>query len=291
MPFWLLLFFATIFLTFTACQKKDTTTPVIPPEIITPMDTAVFNPIIASIVRLNGELRDTFIYDGNNRLIEYYYTNYHQTPPRVSDKVTFTYDASGKLSRVNYPGYNFYKTATYYNGDSLVMAHFPSDYRTRYKLDTSGLPIKEYNHYLYSDTFQRINFSWEINPLTRNVEVQNNYYYPTPNYDPLPDYDRIEYDIFEYTNVENPLYPIAKYNPVFTMLALVNIWYPIPSMSRYMMSASYWKNYYGENQLKESYKYTLDSMGKYPIRQVEYFTNVANNKDSNVAIFIYRNAK
>jgi len=291
-PFWLLLLFAAVFLTFTACRKKDTASPATPPDVITPVDTVVFNPIIASIARNNGTIHDTFIYDDSNRLIEHYYIDYNQKPPRVSQELGFEYDAFGKLSRINSPGYSYYQTATYYNEDSLVMTHSISNSRTRYRLDTSGLPLREYNHYYYSDTFQRINFSWEINSLTGNVEVQHTYYYPTPNYDPLPYYNAIEDDIFEYTNIENPLHAIAKYNPVFTTLAFINLWSPIPSMSRNMMSAHYWKNYYGKKELRESYKYTLDSMGKYPIQVVEYFTDPSNNnKDSSVSMFIYRNAK
>ncbi|SHN43668.1 hypothetical protein [Chitinophaga sp. CF418] len=283
------LFFAASLLAFTACQKKEKTIPAAPSEIITPVDTMVFNPIIASISRFNGELRDTFIYDENYRLIEYYYTNYSQNTPRISGKKNFAYDKQGKLTRVSYPN-NYHSTATYYKEDSLVMTAFPSNYRTRYKLDTSGLPIKVYNYYYTSDTIQRINFSWEINAFTGNADVQSNYYYPIPNYDPLPYYNKIEYHIFEYNNIENPLNAIARYNPVFTH-ELTNTPHLIPSMSRYMMSAYYRKDFYDRNVLIESYKYTLDSMGKYPVRQVEYFTNIEGTKDSNVAIFIYRNAK
>jgi hypothetical protein len=208
MSFWKSIFFASL-LAFTACRKKEKVIPDTPPEIVTPIDTIVFNPIIASMSWSNGELRDTFIYDENNRLIEYYCTNYGQNIPRITDRTIFAYDKLGKLTRVSYPSYSYYNTATYYNDDSLVITSFPSNYRTRYKLDTGGLPVRVYNHYYVSDTIQRINFSWDINALTGNADVQSNYYYPIPNYVPLPDYNKIEYNIIEYNNIENPLNVIA----------------------------------------------------------------------------------
>jgi hypothetical protein len=57
-----------------------------------------------------------------------------------------------------------------------------------------------------------------------------------------------------------------------------------------MMSAYYLKDQYGQKQLRESYKYELDSMGKYPVRQVLYYNDFSGNIDSNVAVFKYRNA-
>jgi hypothetical protein len=187
----------------------------------------------------------------------------------------------GKLTKISFPGQTYYYTANYITSDSLVLAYYPADLNIMYKLDTSGLPVRVYNYYAYTDKIQRLDFTWDINPQSGEVDTQHNVYYRQPNYIPEVLPYKTESYLCTYTNIENPLHPIAIYNPVFTITANVTGVYQIPANSKHMISGCYF------DKLITSYSYTLDSLGKYPVRQVQYSPFF---QDSTVFTFRYRNA-
>lgn len=127
-PCWLLFSFSAMFLTFTACSKKNTTPPV-PTE---PIETPIPHPLIASITTPDGSILDTFIYDKNNRLTHYRSYNYSYTRPEI-DNITYTYDNLGKLTNIGYPGNTYDFTASYITNDSLVTTHSQSGLKNMYR--------------------------------------------------------------------------------------------------------------------------------------------------------------